>query len=148
MLSRHSRVLVLALGLAGCDHERGPTLAEPLVGGMPIPVALTKTVGIPLTGLPRVNVVGLSKGVQITWEVENGPCLIASATGTAADSIVQVEIQQSGNPLADCAPGRVSYRYVANASGLAPRRYQVRLVDAKLGQPAVEVARRSVEVMP
>src|SRR5262245_15384756 len=103
--------------LASCG-DAGPMPAEPLVGATPLPVSLAMT-GVPLTGLPRLQVTGLPGAIEATWEFENGSCLIASAIAKQLGSIVQVEITMGGNPLANCVFMRVGYRVVARVAGFS-----------------------------
>jgi hypothetical protein len=71
---------------------------------------------------------------------------MASATAARAGTVVEIRLQRDLNPLANCAPGRVGYRYAARVFALLPGRYDVRLVDAYVQRPATEVARSAVDV--
>jgi len=86
--------------------------------------------------------------IEVVWDVEIGPCMLASATAKRAGSIVQIEIEQHGNPLANCVAGRYAYRHVARATGIVPGTYQLRLIDVRIGVPAVHVGRGTVAVLP
>ena len=135
---------IVALSACGSD---GPTAVEPLPGATAVSVTLSETIPISTEGLPRLQFTGLAGAAELMWEVESPPCLLAEASAERAGSIVAIHISRSGNPLANCSPDPEGYRYVARVAGLAPGRYEVRLIDNLLGQPPREVGRGSVMVL-
>lgn len=84
--------------------------------------------------------------IEVIWDVESAPCLIAEASGVLAESVIEIQIHRAGDPLGDCASVRVAYHYVARTQAVAPGRYDVRVIDATLGLSPREVGRRSVVV--
>jgi hypothetical protein len=136
----------LAAGVLLCACDAGTSSVEPLVGATPIAVGLSTTTSTTSTDLPRFQLFALAGEVHVHWDVESGACLIAQATGAQAGSVIQVRIDRSGNPLANCANVRVGYHYVARIASLIPGRYEVRLIDAVLGLTAYEAGRGTIVV--
>ena len=139
--------IIAGVLLSSCaDSVAAPV--EPLAGATPVAVSLVGTGGISLFGLPRFQVSGLSEAVQVTWEVEDGPCLLFEASAKRAGSVVQIEIRRSGNPLANCANVRVAHRYVARVDGLSPGPFEIRLTDRWPERSSTLMGRRTVVVLP
>lgn len=139
--------LPLLVIISACDDGGLPTGTTPLLDSSPVAVTLTTTT-ISTEGLPRLYFTGLSGAVEVLWDVESHACLLAEASAERAGKIVVIHITRSGNPGALCTSELAGYRYVARVAGLASGRYQVRLVDELANQPAREVGRDSVTVLP
>ena len=137
--------LAVAAALSSCAGDGSPF--EPLRGGLALPVAL-ETTAEPGSTLPRFSVASIPGGAQVEWDVASPPCLMAEASALQAGSVIEVRIHRSGNPLADCVPGTVTYHYMARVMAPAPGQYEVRLVDDMLGQPPRPVGRATVAVQP
>ena len=148
-MSRPSVRLLASLAvvavLSSCAGDGSPF--EPLRGGMALPVTLETTME-PGSTLPRFSVASIPGGAQVEWDVASSPCLMAEASALQAGFVIEVRIHRSGNPLADCVPGTVTYRYMARVMAPAPGQYEVRLVDDMLGQPPRPVGRATVAVQP
>jgi hypothetical protein len=136
---------VAGMLLSACRAASDITAYAQLVAADTIAVTLGTT-GVPLSGLPRLQIVGQSGEVSVVWEVESPPCLIASATAARAGSVIEIRLQRGFNPLADCAAGNFGYRYSARVPALAPGQYEVRLVDVFAQQLPAEVGRSAVVV--
>lgn len=148
-MSRPSVRLLASLAvvavLSSCAGDGSPF--EPLRGGMALPVTLETTME-PGSTLPRFSVASIPGGAQVEWDVASSPCLMAEASALQAGFVIEVRIHRSGNPLADCVPGTVTYHYMARVMAPAPGQYEVRLVDDMLGQPPRPVGRATVAVQP
>ena len=122
--------------------------ADPLPRGTPVTTFLQSTAGVPLRGLPRFQLSALPGAAEVTWEVESVACVLAQASGTQSGSVLAISIRRAGGPEESCFRGPVGYRYVARAQGLAPGRYEVRLIDVTSDAHPREVGRGSVVVGP
>jgi hypothetical protein len=150
MLQYRARFLILfAAGSVLCSCGADATRAvEPLLGAHPITVSLQSSTAAPSGELPRFQVVGLAGEIQVVWDVESGPCMLAEARGAQAGSVIEIQILRSGDPLANCAPGSVAYHYVARVQSVTAGPYEVRLIDAPFGLTAQEVGRAAIVVNP
>lgn len=137
--------LAVAALLSSCAGDGNPF--EPLPGGLALPVTLETTVEAGST-LPRLSIAATPGGALLEWDVASAPCLMADASALYSGSVIEVRIHRSGNPLADCVAGTVTYHYLARVMAPAPGPYEVRLVDDVLGQPLRPVGRANVTVTP
>jgi hypothetical protein len=95
----------LAVGLVQCSCSAGPaTSVKPLPGAMPITVSLQGATNVPSGDLPRFEVSGLAGTVEVVWDVESGPCLIAEASDAQAGTVIEVRLHRSGSPAATARP--------------------------------------------
>jgi hypothetical protein len=137
---RLSFALGCALLAASCID--GPL--APLRKGVPVNVTLTTT--FPDGSAQNSQQIFLvDKRVEVSLDMVSGPCLLFNATGSAIDGIVQIEIESSGDPRANCAPGTVVYHQVMLTDALASGRYDVRVFDHPLGDRARLIVRSIVE---
>jgi len=141
---RHLASLAVVAILSSCAGDGNPF--EPLPGGLAVPVTLETTVEPAGSTVPRFAVVTIAGGAQVEWDVTSGPCLKSEASALQSGLVIEVRIHRSGDPLADCVAGAVTYHYVARVMAPAPGQYEVRLVDDMLGQPLRPVGRATVMV--
>lgn len=149
MILRHAHVLgsfVAGALLCSCTAASDIAAFEPLAGGAPVAVSLLSSTGLPLSGLPRLNISATAAEVNVIWEVESASCVIAHASAARGGNVVEIQLHRGGDPVASCVAARVGYRYVARVAGLEQGRYEVRLVDVFADLPAHEIGRRSVVV--
>jgi hypothetical protein len=120
----------------------------PLTGGTPLPVKLATSVSAPSGAAPRLQFVGSDGSIEVVWDVESPPCLLAEASALRVGPVVEIRIHRSADPLALCIEGNVAYHYVARTLAVVPGRYDVRLVDETLGQEPRSVGRSLLLVQP
>lgn len=111
-----------------------------------MPVTLETSVSVASGAAPHLRFVGSNGVVEVMWDVEGPPCLLAEASALQAGPVIEIRIHRSGNPLAQCVAGNVAYHYVARTLAIKPGRYDVRLVDEPLGQQQRSVGRSVVLV--
>jgi hypothetical protein len=135
--------LAAAVLLSSCEATGA---VEPISGGMQLAVTLETSVSAPSGAAPHLQFVGSNGVVEVVWDVEGPPCLLAEASALQAGPVIQIRIHRSGDPLAQCVAGNVAYHYVARTLEINPGRYDVRLVDETLGQKPRSVGRSLVLV--
>lgn len=145
MLQSHPARLSLILGCAllAASCNDGPL--APLPNGVPVDVSLTTT--YPEGGSPHnpQQIFVVDNRVEVSLDMVSGPCLLFNATGSVINAILQIEIESSGNPLADCVPGNVVYHQVMLTDALPQGHYDVRVFDHPFGDKARLIARSIVE---
>ena len=113
----------------------------PAVAGEPLPVSLESEVRPMRAGdaLPTLAIAGAAGAIRVTWELRDGPCMIATATARRDGADVVLRIARGGDPVALCLAGEVVYRYEALVRGVPAGRYRVRVVEEPAGAAAREV---------
>jgi hypothetical protein len=144
MVSRRLVSIALGVLVAGCGSD-SPSPVEPLTNAAPIPVTLTSASSL---AADQFDVRGTSGGIDVVWDFESLPCVIATVSGEQAGDAIDIKVRRGSNPLANCVPGPVRYRYLLHASSVAAGTYGVRLIDEVNGERAREVGRRMVRVTP
>jgi hypothetical protein len=144
MLQSHRARLSFAFGCAllAVSCIDGPL--APLRNGVPVDVSLTTTYPEGSPQNPQ-QIFVVDNRVEVSLDMVSGPCLLFNATGSVINGILQIEIEGSGNPLANCVPGTVVYHQVMLTDALPSGRYDVRVFDHPLGDKARLIARSIVE---
>jgi hypothetical protein len=143
-LTRLLGALAAVATLCSCEAT---SAVDPLTGGMHLPVTLATSISAPSGAAPHLQFSGGNGAVEVVWDVESPPCLLAEASALQAGPVIEIRIHRSGDPLALCIEGNVAYHYVARTPAIVPGRYDVRLVDESLGQKPRSVG-RSVVLVP
>lgn len=108
----------------------------PAVAGDSLPVTMGEHVRPPRDGdkLPALAIAGGAGTIEVTWELRDGPCMMATATARRAGADVELRVARGGNPVALCAAGEVVYRYHAVLGSVPAGRYRVRVVEVPVEQ--------------
>ena len=129
------------LGMGGCGYSS----VEP-VGGATSTVTLAVSYLPSSDGLPTLTFRGAPGAIEVVWDVQTGPCLLASAQQERSGTVMTLTLKRAGDPLALCVATLSNVRYHVRAPAAPRRAYLVRLVDDLLGQPPREVGRSWVTV--
>lgn len=138
--------LAIAAVVAGCND--GPTAVTPLRNAQPLIVQFTTTTGVSLDGLPRATIAGGQGSVRVKLDVAGSCAMLADVRAGYSGNRVDVWVQRSANPAADCLPANIGYEYDVSAFGLGAGPYDVRVVDQLGDQQPQAVARATVTVLP
>jgi hypothetical protein len=147
-MRRFTRILGLLAAAALLSSCEATGAVGPLTSGTSLPVTLATSVAAPSGAAPRLQFVGKNGALEVVWDVESSPCLLAEASSLRVGPVIEIRLHRSGNPLALCIEGSVAYHYVARIEAVIPGRYDVRLVDELLGQEPRSVGRSLVQVQP
>jgi hypothetical protein len=136
---------VLALAVVSCGHSSA-TAVGPLVGGAPVPVTLTTSVGTAAHQPPEVSVAGLPGAVEARFQLDDDSCLIAHAGAERAGTVLAIKFTRLGDPLGDCVARTASYTFVARVATLDAGPYEVHVIDERYPDPAREIGMAMVTV--
>jgi hypothetical protein len=146
MLQSHPARLSLVLGCAALAAACSGDPVGPLLNAVPLTVSLT-TVDQPAE-LSPLQVSIANGGIEVRWDVNDSPCLEATAKATQSAGVIRIEIDRANSALLDCVPGTQAIHYVVQS--MPPNgygKYEVRVVDAKFGHPERLIGRRLVTVL-
>ena len=87
--------------VCACDAKVS-TVVEPLENATPLTVSLQTAYPSPPVK-PSLSVLAAPSAILVSWELMSAPCLIATASAAQSGSVVEIQIQRSGDPLANCA---------------------------------------------
>ncbi len=136
--------LVAGASIVACNGRELPTaVVDRVADGVPIAVLFNRTESASTAKL-SVYMSGADSTVSVSVDASEPSCQLVTVTGVSANGVVELAISRSGNPYALCTAAMVHSHYEIRATVATAGTYQVRVIDAPLGQPARELGRQSI----